>query len=193
MLWPFFLLQNKSWFEWKAWPLRAASAPAYSIKDETLLHLAELTNTWDNQKSVLMWQQEQQTYNAWIWPLLHCLTQFHIQNIGSKITSRQHSSRKPFWVQAPVCLQGGIRSWHCFQEWLKGPVASLRGNNDVLAWGWKRKAVALNTSVVEKGSPCSALVPHTPTCSPGQTSETTAAAAKSPGEDKSREDLNLAS
>lgn len=49
-----------------------------------------------------------------------------------------------------------------FKKWLKGPVASFRGNNDVLAWGWKRKAVALNTSIVEKGSPCSALVPHTP-------------------------------
>lgn len=80
-----------------------------------------------------------------------------------------------------------------FKKWLKGPVASLRGNNDVLAWGWKRKAVALNTSIVEKGSPCSALVPRTPTSSPGQTSETTDAAAKSLGEDKSREDLNLAS
>lgn len=163
-------------------------------QDETLLHLAELTNTWENQKSVLMWQQEQQTYNAWVCPLLHCLTQFHIQNIGSEIKSRQHSSRKPFWVQAPVCLQ----RWHTMLALFSrnGWRARLPHSEEIMmCWpGGGKKGCGFKYKYRwERISMFCSCTPPPHLFHPGQTSETTDAAAKSLGEDSLGKTWNLAS
>lgn len=95
---PFFCLQNKSNFEWKA-SLRAVSTPTYSVKDETCSHLTELPSMWDNHNSGLRRQQEQQLFVSCIFPLLvlHCSIRLYIQNMDPRIKSRlsrQDSSRR---------------------------------------------------------------------------------------------------